>query len=135
VNPRCATKNCRHRCAASGKSPYCARCRYRRFAAKFPLKAAFNNLRKRAKQRGHEFTLTYPEYQDFCYRTGYDILKGKQAFSLTIHRVDDSRGYSVDNIRAVRNSTNVRFRYTDYGRHITELEAEEIAKSANSDPY
>lgn len=135
MNPRCKTEHCRHRCTKSGRSPFCARCRYRRFAAKFPLKSAFNNLRKRAKQRGHAFELTFAEYSDFCYRTGYDILKGKGKFYLTIHRVDPSLGYRADNIRAVRSITNVRFNYTDYGRHIAELEAEEIAKSAAADPY
>lgn len=110
---RCRTKFCRGRTTKTGKSPYCAKCRGRRFKEKFPLKYAFSHLRGRAKERGHDFKLTFEQYQKFAVEIGYDQLKGKHAHSLSINRKDNSKGYHIDNIEAVTLSHNSRLRYAN----------------------
>lgn len=110
---KCRTKFCRGRTTKTGRSPYCSKCRSRRWKEKAPLKYAFHNLRNRARHRGHKFTLTFEEYEEFAIRTGYAALKGKTAQSLSIHRKDDKRGYHSDNIAAVTLSMNTRLKYAN----------------------
>jgi hypothetical protein len=112
-NRKCATKFCRGRAYSNAKSPYCAKCRSRRFKDKFPLKYAFAHLRQRAKERGHPFLLSFEDYVEFARRTGYDKLKGKTKQSLSIHRIDNNGPYHKDNIAAVTLSMNSRLRFAN----------------------
>lgn len=124
---RCATKFCRGKASESGRSPYCAKCRTRRFKAAFPLKYSFNLLRNRARHRGHDFSLTFAEYEAFAIKTRYGRLKGKTALSLSIDRENPARGYHADNIRAVTLAENTRLKYAplpDYVR--AEMEKAEV---------
>jgi hypothetical protein len=61
-----------------------------------------------AKRRGKEFTLTLKQFEEFCNKTGYDEKKGITADSLTVDRIKDHLGYSVDNIQAITLSENVK---------------------------
>jgi hypothetical protein len=97
----------------SGKSPYCSRCRSRRWKEKFPLHYSFKNLRVRAKQRGKTFTLTREFYVEFALKTDYHKLKGKTSLSLSIDRIDNRRGYEPGNIRAITLRENSRRQFTD----------------------
>jgi hypothetical protein len=103
---RCATKRCRKPVFKLHRSPYCSRCRTRRFKARFPLKWAFNMLRGNAKRRGKLFALTYAQYEQLAIATGYAEQKGKLATCLSIDRIDNNGGYSLDNIRVVAVSVN-----------------------------
>lgn len=111
TSKRCASKFCRGRTTHTGHSPFCSKCRTRNFKAKFPLKYAFGKLRARARERGHDFQLTFEQYQKFAVDTGYDQLKGKHAASLSINRKDNSKGYHIDNIEVVTLSHNSRLRF------------------------
>lgn len=71
-----------------------------------PAKYAFAKLRWNAKRRRKKFTLTLDEFEDFCAETGYLMMKGRDADSATIDRIDNSKGYSRDNIRVLTNSEN-----------------------------
>lgn len=105
----CRSRNCRGVVDKEKvHSPYCSRCRTKRWREKFPLHYSFKNLRNRAKQRGKEFSLTREQYVEFAVKTDYARLKGKSSMSLSIDRKDNSRGYSVDNIRAITLSDNSR---------------------------
>lgn len=75
------------------------------------MEYAFAKLRTRAKERGHEFTLTFADYQAFVTSTDYWAKRGKTKLSLSIDRIDDARGYHADNIRAVTLSFNSRRRF------------------------
>ena len=110
---RCATKFCRGVQTKTGRSPYCSKCRTRRFKEKHPLKYSFSKLRSRAKERGHSFELTFEEYERFAVETGYDKLKGKTKYSLSIHRKQNNLGYSKDNIAAVTLSLNSRLAWAN----------------------
>lgn len=110
---RCRTKFCRGYTTDGGRSPYCGKCRSRRFKERFPLKYSFVKLRARAKERGHSFSLTFEEYEKFAIETGYAQLKGKTKYSLSIDRRNPARGYHSDNIRAVSLSLNTRLAWAN----------------------
>lgn len=124
---KCATKFCRGRTTQTGRSPYCSRCRSRRWKDNNPLAYSFKNLRVRARQRGKEFTLTFDQYLHFAESTDYSKLKGKTKYSLSIHRIDNDRGYHADNISAITLSMNSRLAYVEMN---PKLKAELMALQA-----
>ena len=65
-------------------SPFCTTCRWLKWKEKNPLRYSFGNLKRRAKQRGKKFMLTFEEYRDFAIKTNYARLKGKTSMSLSI---------------------------------------------------
>lgn len=80
----------------------------------------FDALKQAAKRRGKQFDLTLEQFKEFCERTKYLELKGKTSSSLSIDRIDPTKGYSADNIQAVELGYNVRkFHFEDkyYQRH------------------
>lgn len=95
-------------------SPFCIKCKQARWKEKNPLKYSFGNLRRRAKQRGHEFSLTFEQYVEFSVKTGYARLKGKTSLSLSIDRKKNDRGYHADNIQAITLAENSRKQYVPF---------------------
>jgi len=93
------------------KKKFCHRCAKQMWRANNPARDAFNNLRSNAKRRGHEFTLTLNEFLEFCEITGYMDLRGNDAHHMTIDRIDNTRGYSADNIQMLTRSENA-IKYT-----------------------
>jgi hypothetical protein len=77
------------------------------------MKYSFGKLKHRAKERGHEFSLSLEDYEKFARETGYAELKGKTKHSLSIHRKNNSRGYHMDNISAVTLSVNSRLQWAN----------------------
>lgn len=118
---RCATKFCRGLAQPKRHhSPYCAKCRSRRFKAAHPLKYSFFKLKGRAKERGKAFQLTFAEYEQFAKQTGYDKQRGKTKYSLTIHRINNDGPYSRNNIAAVTLSLNARLNYAPLPAYLKE---------------
>ena len=105
---KCKTKYCRGVVHETTRSPFCSKCKMRKHKEKNPLRYAYTKLKSRAKERGHEFKLTFEQYKQFALETGYLEKKGKTADSLSIDRIDPSRGYEVGNIRAVTLRENAR---------------------------
>lgn len=132
--PKCQTKFCRGLVLPTSHSPYCGKCRSRRFKERHPLKYSFGKLRNRAKERGHAFTLTFEQYEQFAKQTGYAELKGKTKHSLSINRKRNGEGYHVDNIEAVTLSVNSRLRYAPLPPYLREEMELAIARSASTPP-
>lgn len=126
---KCRTKFCRGVATKTQRSPWCPKCRTRRFKEKFPLKYSFNLLRNRARWRRKGFDLTYEEYERFAVETGYAKLKGKTKHSLTIHRLDNAGPYRADNIAAVTLSLNNRLQFANLPDY---LKAEMLAAERTS---
>lgn len=120
---KCATKWCRGAVTASGHSKYCSKCRSSRFRQKHPIQAHYHDLRNRAKQRGHEFTLSLKEYETFWFESGYGEKHGKTKDSFSIDRIRPELGYVPGNIRARTLSLNSRLRYVPFWKNKAEQEA------------
>lgn len=70
-------------------------------------------LKNNAKRRGHEFTLTLDQFLEFAIKTNYMARKGIYKDSYHIDRIDETKGYSIDNIQAITNTENIK-KYLSY---------------------
>ena len=85
---------------------FCNKCIKRKQSAKNPIRTSYYNLRTNAKRRGKEFNLTLEEFTKFAIETEYINKRGKTAKSYSIDRMDNSKGYSIDNIMVLTLSEN-----------------------------
>ena len=106
---KCTTEGCLNE--AQPLRRICGKCRSIKYREKYPLKYWYNTLKHNARRRGKSFTLTIDQFETFCMKTGYDKYKGKTATSLSVDRIDNTLGYSMDNIRAITLSDNTACRY------------------------
>jgi hypothetical protein len=106
---KCMTRHCKNK--PTGK--LCGTCRARKWRLEHPEKYSYNNLKNRATQRGIEFTLTFEEFKKFCVKTKYIAGKGRHAEGLTIDRRDETKGYTMGNIRTLTLSKNIK-KYLSY---------------------
>lgn len=60
-----------------------------------------------------EFKLTFEEFKKFAIETNYIQGKGKNKTSYHIDRIDETKGYTIDNIQVLTNSENVK-KYNSY---------------------
>lgn len=103
---------CGHTEAAKGRR-ICLNCKNIRYKNKHPIKAAYYNLKHHAKSRGKEFDLTIEQFEEFCIKTEYINKKGRDKNGYHVDRIDESRGYTIDNIQTLTNSQNIR-KYIEY---------------------
>lgn len=78
-----------------------------------PQRYAYMTLRDNAKRRGKEFTITFEEFQRFCYRYKYIGKKGRTRDGYGVDRKDETKGYTLGNMRILKNGNNVR-KYKTY---------------------
>lgn len=95
------------------KDRFCAKHRHRYNKEMNPINYVFHLRKSRAKERGHEWDLTLEEFREFCKQTGYMEGKGKKAGSMSIDRIDNTKGYSLDNIQILSLSENSAKQHTD----------------------
>lgn len=112
--PKCSTPWCRHR--ARNQRSKCHTCRGRLYAAAHPDIVAFNNLKKSARRRGHEFSLTIGQFREFAVRYDYLNKRGKHAEGFTVNRIDADEGYHIWNLEVITNSANVIQEHVDRKR-------------------
>lgn len=133
---KCKTPRCRRAVGPRDRSPYCARCKYRRFASINPIACALNNIRKRARQRGHVFSLTREEFTELVTKSGWLEKRGKTAKSLSIDRIDSRLGYQTGNVRVLTLSQNSRLKYAPLpGWMKAEMEKAENCDSGVDQPF
>lgn len=101
---RCIRPYCRGR--LHGRNCRCSKCMMRDWRAKYPVKAAYSDLRNRAKRRGIQFSLTFGQFAELCAASGYIEGKGSLRHSLQIDRIDPQLGYSWDNCQVLTASEN-----------------------------
>ena len=90
------------------KTNVCYRCRYAKRKQNNPLNEAYKTLKYNARRRNKLFTLTIDEFTQFCKETNYLNKRGIGKNSYHIDRIDESKGYTIDNIQVLTNSENVR---------------------------
>jgi hypothetical protein len=64
-----------------------------------PVGTRFNQFKGNARRRNKPFEITISQFRKFCSDTGYLISKGKRGQNATIDRIDNSKGYTIDNIQ------------------------------------
>ena len=118
VSPRTAARKARERickhwgCTRLSRegSRDCETCHSRKFRINNPARDAFNEVKKSARKRGIDFSLTFAQFKEFDRQTGYVEVKGKGQEDLGVDRIDPTRGYEFDNIRALTYQENCRRR-------------------------
>ncbi len=71
-----------------------------------PIGTRFQQFRTNAKNRKKDFTITRAEFQAFCEKTGYLIVKGRRGKNATIDRRCNVHGYHIWNIQLMTLSRN-----------------------------
>lgn len=122
---KCATRFCKGLLVSRKlyHSPYCSRCRSRRWRTAHPIEAAFHTLKHHAKARGIEFTITLEYFRNFCNITGYIEQRGKSSTSAQVDRIEEHKGYIEGNLQILTNAQNTRKRYVPFWRDQAEKEA------------
>lgn len=129
---RCSTPHCR-RTARQGRN-ICNTCRDRKWRAAHPEHHLWKNLKKSAKKRGVPFSLTVDEFKAFCARTRYHELVGRNAMAASCDRIDDTKGYSADNIRCLEYGLNAG-RPKERGRTATDELPLQLATAGHYEPH
>lgn len=93
---KCITKYCRRE---KKRGPKCCRCYWRELKEKDPIRYTFYYVKNNAKRRLKEWGISIEEFRKFCVESGYMESKGKQRWSMSIDRINNERGYYLDNIR------------------------------------
>lgn len=78
-----------------------------------PLKAAYKAFKSNAKRRKKPFEITFEQFKEFALKTKLMKGRGKNKDSWHIDRIDEEKGYTIDNIQILTNSENVK-KYLDY---------------------
>lgn len=102
---KCKTEGCNNK---ADRGNYCYKCISRKRAKAHPMKYTYNNLKNNARNRGKEFNLTFQQFKDFCIKTDYMQNKGITKTSYHIDRIDETKGYTIDNIQVLTNTENVK---------------------------
>lgn len=71
-----------------------------------PVYCRYNNFKNNARRRGKEFTITLNQFRNFCNETGYIIKKGMRGMNATVDRINNERGYHIDNIQLLTHRAN-----------------------------
>lgn len=104
MTDKCVTPYCKNK-AREGRK-ICNTCDSRRKRSKNPMRAAFEALRFNSRRRGKVFNLSWDEFKQFCRETVYMAGKGRNKPCFTIDRIDDSKGYTANNIQVLSKSMN-----------------------------
>lgn len=103
---KCIYFNCRRLAAANRH--VCNTCRDRAWRALHPEHHLWNNLKKSARKRGVDFTLTVEEFTEWCRENNFVARVGLAADAASVDRRDPSLGYSKGNLRVLTNEENAR---------------------------
>lgn len=96
------------------RSGLCWPCYNKRTKKRNPVSFAYHILKANAKRRGKTFTLTVEQFKMFCIKTNYLKGKGRSSEGYTIDRIDESKGYSIDNIQVLTNKENTKKYFLQY---------------------
>ena len=78
-----------------------------------PIYSRYNQFKGNAKKRNKAFSITITQFREFCKQTGYLIDKGKRGKNATIDRIDNSKGYHINNIQLLTLRENIHKYYDE----------------------
>ena len=80
------------------------------------------NLKHNAIRRGKVFDLNFEEFKAFAVKSGYMKKKGRFSQSFHIDRIDENKGYTIDNLQVLTNAQNVKkylqYSYNQHGKPV-----------------
>ena len=100
----CATPYCRNRRRENRSD--CHTCKSRKHRAAHPEKFAFRSLKAHAKERGIEFAITFEQFMEVALKSDYIEKKGNHAQGLTVDRINNLKGYILNNVCVMTRSEN-----------------------------
>jgi len=77
-----------------------------------PVYDRFVNFRGNAKRRGVPFNIELEEFRAFCEDTGYIVKKGMRGTRCSVDRIDNKKGYTIDNIQLMTLAKNIEKYYS-----------------------
>lgn len=81
-----------------------------------PITYWYNIIKQNAKRRGKPFLITKEDFKQFCEKTNYLELKGKNKNSMSIDCIINEKGYVKGNIRMLSLSENsIKRHVEDFG--------------------
>ena len=90
------------------ETPICNCCKRRRWRINNPFHYMYSELKRSAKRRGIYFHLHRGEFIQFCIDNQLYWNSAKfTADSLTVDRIDNDLGYTINNIQVLSNRDNV----------------------------
>lgn len=97
------------------KPDYKQRAKYNRevWRKNNPVHYAYLTLKANAKRRNKPFEITLEDFKKFCYRYKYIGKKGRTAEGYGVDREREEDGYTLDNMRILKNGNNVK-KYKSY---------------------
>jgi len=101
---KCNTEGCKNKARKNARD--CEKCHSRKFRESHPIKSRYYWLKKSAKKRNYEFTISYTYFEKLCLESNYHNLSGRGTNNLTIDRVINELGYVEGNIRVVTKHIN-----------------------------
>ena len=85
----------------------------KKYRNKYPIRYTYQTLKDNAKRRGKSFNLTFEQFKQFAIKTDYLNVKGITKTSYHIDRIDENKGYTIDNIQLLTNEQNIK-KYFDH---------------------
>lgn len=127
----CATPKCRGKHLKN--RTICGKCKRDRYIKNHPIRYAYTALRNNAKRRGKDFDITFEQFVKFAKQAEYKD-RGILRESLHIDRIDEAKGYSIDNIQLLPNHVNVKkYRAFDGLRNVAITELEDPTTNIDTD--
>ena len=109
---RCVAARCA--CKSRAKSKWLCHTHYNQYRKdQDPASYYYYHLLMNAKARKIPFSLTLPEFREFCERTGYLAVKGRNKNAGQIDRIRSTEGYHASNIQLLDQAMNGRKRFID----------------------
>jgi len=100
----CARYGCLSKAGSHKK--YCCKHHHQALKRRDLISYIYSHRKQRAKERGHAWSLALEEFRQWCHQTGYHLNLGRKAESSSIDRIDNARGYSLDNIACIPYGAN-----------------------------
>lgn len=115
----------------------CNTCKSRIYREKYPIKAAYDHIKYRAKERKKPFKITLEYFTEFCYKT--ELLasgRRKHAEGFTVDCIINELGYVEGNLQKLTLSENSKksVKRIEYDWQQKEFYVSETIKSTLPDP-
>lgn len=110
IKNKCSERGCRR--PPRHKSGLCTTCDKKMWRKRYPMKASFQTLRQNTRRREKTqnkpkpFTITFEDFEEFCYETDYMAGKGRSKCSYSIDCIVEELGYVKGNLQRLTVSQN-----------------------------